>query len=72
MEAWTDEWNLAKRRKPPAEPQGERAGHGSIKARDGWLGGCGSPISPDVRRPYWDFLGAVKLRLGGVCKVDDN
>lgn len=49
-----------------------RAGHGSIKARDGWLGGCGSPISPDVRRPYWDFLGAVKLRLGGVCKVDDN
>jgi len=32
MEAWTDEWNLAAQRAPPAEPQGERAGHGSIKA----------------------------------------
>ncbi len=38
MEAWTDEWNLALERPSPAEPQGERAGHGSIKA--GWGGGA--------------------------------
>ena len=59
MEAWTDEWNLAKQRGPPAETQGERAGHGSIKVgMDGWVVG-----SPDEYRPCWDISGAVKLRL---------
>jgi hypothetical protein len=27
-QAWSDEWDIAKARAPPAEPGGERAGHG--------------------------------------------
>eukprot|EP00928_Gymnodinium_smaydae_P004138 TRINITY_DN11438_c0_g3_i2.p1 TRINITY_DN11438_c0_g3~~TRINITY_DN11438_c0_g3_i2.p1 ORF type:complete len:415 (+),score=72.67 TRINITY_DN11438_c0_g3_i2:61-1245(+) len=36
LAAWRAEWDLAKLRPPPAEPGGERTGHGSVK---GWFKG---------------------------------
>ena len=36
--AWTAEWELAKQRPPPADPGGERQGHGGAKYV--WRGVC--------------------------------